>query len=475
LIAITQKDAKRILAYSTISVLGLLTMLLGIGTPAAVSAAITYFVAHSLYKGALFMIAGILDHETGTRDVTQIRGIARKMPKTTIAAILAGLSGASVFPFLGFSAKELVVASIWTSPWLLATTALTSILLVVVSLSVAYRPFFGGAPIAPKIPHEAPAGLWIGPLLLAILGFFFGLTPHSLEKPYQAAVATVLGHKASFVLHSWPEFTPLFGLSFATWVIGLGLYSVLFHHEKLVGRLGKLVDRWGFARMYDAGLAGLLRFASWQTRHLQTGHLRHYLLITVATTIIVVGWPLCRSGPFPAVVTDIQLPEFVLIFVVLAAVVLILCTLSRLTVVAALGAIGISILVLYVIFSAVDLALTQVLVEALTVVIFVLVLHHLPRFVNRSPVHVLVPDAIISILFGATVTLLILMSSTLFPDPVLSRYFVTHGLPEAHGRNIVNVILVDFRAMDTLGETTVLCVAGIGVHALLQAKMRNGA
>jgi multicomponent Na+:H+ antiporter subunit A len=203
--------------------------------------------------------------------------------------------------------------------------------------------------------------------------------------------------------------------------------------------------------------------------------LRHYLLITVFTTVVLVGTPLLRSLPFTVPSLTVELPELVLAGVILASAAMATRTQSRLAVVAALGAIGLCVMLVYVIFSALDLALTQIMVEVLTVVIFVLVLHHLPRFVPRSPARVWIPDAIVSVIFGATVTLLILMSSTLSPEPILREFFVAKGYPEAHGRDIVNVILVDFRAMDTLGESTVLCVAGIGVYALLATRTRKGA
>ncbi|MRG92149.1 putative monovalent cation/H+ antiporter subunit A [Polyangium spumosum] len=478
-LAVTQKDLKRILAQSTVSVLGLLTMLLGIGTRAAISAAVVYLIAHSLYKGALFMTAGTLDHETGTRDVTRLRGLARRMPVTATAAVLAAISSAGAPPLFGFLGKELFYEAVFASPSMRAllgvAAVLSSVLLVVVSVLVAYRPFFGGSPSAPRIPHEAPPSMWLGPSVLAAASLVFGLAPQWLGDLPGAAATAILGRPAPLELHLWHGFSPVLGASAATLLAGVVLFRVLSGREERLFDASTRLGAWGPARVYDAAFAGLMRFAAWQTRRLQTGHLRHYLLVTVLTTVVLVGAPLLRSLPLSISLRGVELPELVLAVVILGAAAMTTRTLSRLAVVAALGAIGVSVMLIYVIFSALDLALTQIMVEALTVVIFVLVLHHLPRFVNRSPARVWIPDAIVSVIFGATVALLILMSSTLYPDPTLSEYFVAKGYPEAHGRNIVNVILVDFRAMDTLGEATVLCVAGIGVYALLQVGRRRGA
>ncbi|WP_437941010.1 putative monovalent cation/H+ antiporter subunit A [Sorangium sp. So ce341] len=478
-LAVAQKDLKRILAYSTVSVLGLLTMLLGIGTRAAVAAAVVYLAAHSLYKGALFMTAGTLDHETGTRDVTRLRGLARRMPITATAAVLAALSSAGAPPLLGFLSKELFYEAVLAPPSMTAVLAgaavVSSALLVVVSLVVAHRPFFGGAPAAPALPHEAPPSLWLGPATLAAASLVLGVAPRLLGDLPGLAATAILGRPAPLELRLWHGLTPVLGLSVATLLAGLGLFRALSGREARLLDAATRLGAWGPARVYDAAFAGLLRFAEWLTRRIQTGHLRHYLLVTVLTTVVLVGTPLLRSLPFTVPSLAVELPELVLAGVILGSAAMATRTQSRLAVVAALGAIGICVMLIFVIFSALDLALTQIMVEVLTIVIFVLVLHHLPRFVPRSPARVWIPDAIVSVIFGGTVTLLILMSSTLSPEPILSEFFVEKGYAEAHGRNIVNVILVDFRAMDTLGESTVLCVAGIGVYALLATRTRKGA
>ncbi len=472
-LAVTQKDLKRILAYSTVSVLGVLTMLLGIGTRAAVSAAVVYLIAHSLYKGSLFLTAGIVDHEAGTRDITRLRGLARLMPITATAAVVAALSNAGAPPLLGFVSKELFYEAVVAAPSGAAAlgvgAVLSSALFVVVSVAVAWRPFFGGPPEAPTLPHEEPPSLWLGPAVLATSSLVLGVAPQILGDLPGAAATAILGRAVTLELHLWHGLTPVLGLTVLTLLGGLGLARVLLPRGERLLRAAERLAAVGPARVYDGAFAGLLRFAGAQTRVLQTGHLRHYLIVTVMTAVVLVGPPLLRSQPPSSALSlrDVQLPEVVLAGVILAAAFATARTLSRLAVVAMLGAIGVCVMLVFVIFSALDLALTQIMVEVLTVVIFVLVLHHMPRFVSPPRARVWVADAVVCGLFGLTVALLVLMSGTLSPESILSDYFVAKGYPEAHGRNIVNVILVDFRAMDTLGETTVLCVAGIGVYALL--------
>jgi len=327
---------------------------------------------------------------------------------------------------------------------------------------------------APTLPHEAPSPLWFGPAVLAALSLLIGVAPELLGNIPGAAATTILGRPVLVDVKVWHGMTLVLGLSIATLFAGVVLFRVLSPHEKRLYDITTRLGTWGPTRVYDAAFAGLLRFAEIQTKLLQTGHLRHYLLVTILTTIVLVGTPLLRSLPFAFSSIEMQFPEIVLAVVILSAAVMATRTSSRLAVVAALGAIGISVMLIYVIFSALDLALTQIMVEVLTVVIFVLVLHHLPRFVNRSPARVWIPDAIVSIIFFFFFAMLILMSSTLYPKPILSEFYVAKGYPQGHGRNIVNVILVDFRAMDTLGEVTVLCVAGIGVYTLLVTHIRKG-
>lgn len=478
-LSVTQKDLKRILAYSTVSVLGLLTMLLGVGTRAAVSAAVVYLIAHSLYKGALFLIAGTVDHEAGSRDITRLRGLARLLPITATAAVLAAISNAGAPPLLGFVAKELLYEAVLEAPSAAAAlgvaAVMSSALFVVGSVMVAWRPFFGGPPEAPSIPHGEPLSLWLGPAVLAALSLALGVAPGLLGRLPGVAATVILARPVALDLHLWHGLTPVLGLTVVTLLGGVGLARVLLPRvERLHGaaeRLGAV----GPARAYDGGFAGLLRFAEAETKVIQTGHLRHYLIITVMTTVVLVGAPLLRSLPPSSALSlrDLELPEIALAAVIMAAAFVTTRTPSRFAAVAMLGAVGASVMLVFVIFSALDLALTQIMVEVLTVVIFVLVLHRIPRLVSPMPARVWIPDAVVSGLFGVMVALLVLVSGTLSPESILSDYFIAKAYPEAHGRNVVDVILVDFRAMDTLGETTVLCAAGIGVYALLQIRARG--
>jgi multicomponent Na+:H+ antiporter subunit A len=177
--AMQQTDLKRILAYATISALGLMTLLLGVGTSAAVKAAIVYLLVHALYKGALFLVAGAVDHETGRRDVTQLGGLGRLMPLTALAAVLAALSMAGILPFLGFIGKELAYEAVLEAPFwtgvLSSATVVANMLFVAVAGIVGLRPFLGRRPTTLPNTHEAPFLMWLGPLVLAGAGLGAGL------------------------------------------------------------------------------------------------------------------------------------------------------------------------------------------------------------------------------------------------------------------------------------------------------------
>ena len=478
--AVTQKDLKLILAYSTVSVLGALTMLLGIGTHDAIRAAIVYLVAHSLYKGALFLGAGTLDHETGTRDITQLRGLARLMPISATAAVIAAASNAGMIPLFGFIAKELFYGAVMHAPvWpsiLMSVTLVASTLLVIVGFMVAYRPYFGGPPLAPHHPHEAPPALWIGAVVLAVLSLVLGLFPALFAGVIgSAAASAVNGSQLPMELHLWHGFNPILELSALTVCLGASLFFLLRAHQQGLSKTAHGIAAVGPQRVYDALFAALMRSAEGLARMVQNRYLRNYVLTIVIATIGLVAVPIIKTFPYLRAIEpgDLRLSDIVVGVLILVGAVAAIRIRSRLAVVAILGAIGVLVMSVYVIFGAMDLALTQIMVEALTVILLVLVIYHLPRFMPSSSRGVLIRDAVVSLVFGGMMSILVLMSATLYPNTAMREYFVEHSYTLGHGRNIVNVILVDFRAMDTLGEITVLSVAGIGVYALLMIRIKK--
>lgn len=477
LLALGQTDLKRILAYATVSVLGTLTFLLGLGTPVALHAMVVFLLAHALYKGTLFLAAGAIDHATGTRDILLLGGLRRAMPLTAAAVILAAVSMAGLVPAFGFIGKELVYEGALAAPRDagLATGAsvLAFIPLVAVAGMLAVRPFFGTARELPHAPHEGPPGMWLGPLVLSVLGVALGLFPSWVDGLVARASAAMTPAEPQH-LKLWHGLTPSLGLSVASLVGGVGVY--LLRNRIRAGLSGLGLERWGPGRAYELGLVGLNRFARFQTGLLQGGYLRRYLLMTLLAigglavyTLVTRAevWPHLRNAslePYEAAIG---------VLMVLAAVAATRSN-SRLASVAAMGVVGFGVSLVFLFFGAPDLALTQAIVEALTVVVFLLALFHLPVYEELSSRAARLRDLAVSLGFGALMTALVLLATQDHQFPPISGYFLENSVPAAHGRNVVNVILVDFRALDTLGEITVLAVAALGVSALLKAGRRKG-
>ena len=477
LVALQQTDLKRILAYLTVSALGMLVMLLGLGTPEANKAAIIFLLAHALYKGALFLVAGAVDHETGTRDVNRLAGLARAMPVTATAAILAAVSMAGTLPTFGFIGKEMVyeavyhagdAATLLTSAAVLAGTVFTALALV-----VGVRPFVGRKSATPKNPHEAPAGLWFGALCLALLGLIAGLFPQGLGAWILApAIASVLQQPVQLELALWHGWNPIVALSLLSFVLGIIVFAARGALNGAAQRLG--LDSWpGPENAYNHALDVLNFIARTQTRILQSGYLRYYLLIVIGTTVATVALPLVGRGLSDLNLrwSDIYFYELALAILILLATLMATFTSSRLGVVAALGVVGYAMALIYILFGAPDLAMTQFLIETLMVILFVLVFYFLPRFAVLSPPRARLRDGLVALLAGGLMSVLVMIATSVQYHPPISDYFAENSVPLAHGRNIVNVILVDFRALDTLGEITVLAVAGIGVYALLKLRL----
>jgi multicomponent Na+:H+ antiporter subunit A len=229
---------------------------------------------------------------------------------------------------------------------------------------------------------------------------------------------------------------------------------------------------WGPAHAYQQTLAAMNRLAHAQTRLLQSGYLRYYLLTIVLTTTGLLGITLVSRGglSWSAIVLDGRFYEIGLAVLILLAAGAAIVSRSRLGAVAALGMAGYGVALMYLLFGAPDLAMTSFLIESLTVILFVLVFYHLPRFAQLTSRHTRARDAIIALLAGGLITTLVLLAVGIQLHPSIAGYFAAKALPLAHGRNIVNLILVDFRALDTLGEITVLGIAAVGVYALLKLR-----
>jgi multicomponent Na+:H+ antiporter subunit A len=479
LLALPQTDLKRLLAYSTVSALGTLTLLLGLDTTLSMKAAIVFLLVHSLYKGGLFMVAGNIDHETGTRDVRRLGGLVRLMPLTALAAGLAALSMVGFPPLLGFIGKEIIYEAKTqapnAAPFITAAGVLSNVLMVAVAGIVGLRPFLGKRGDHPQKAHEAPLAMWLGPLLLGGLGLFIGLLPDQLAQGIVGpAVSAIEAEPTAVKITLWHGFNVVLLLSVVTVASGVAVFLARKQSRTLAARLDFLTALTP-DRLFSRGLAGLIRLAGLLTGLLQNGYLRSYLLTIVSAAVGLVGYTLVtQTGLIGTDLTgaaawgDIRFHEVAVTVMLLVGILFVVRATSRLSAVVGLGAIGFGMSLLYLLFSAPDLAMTQLATETLTVILLVFILYRLPRFSRFTQRADRLRDGLIAIAAGGLVTVLVLVVAALPTVSRLTPFFAESSLPLAKGRNVVNVILVDFRALDTLGEITVLAVAAIGVYALLK-------
>jgi len=475
LMALVQTDLKRLLAYSTVSALGTLTLLLGIGTALSIKAAAVFLIVHSLYKGALFMIAGAVDHEAGTRDVRALGGLFKVMPLTALAAGAAALSMSGFPPLLGFIGKELLYEANLAAPQ--AATLITvvgvaaNVIMVAVAIMVGFRPFHGSPLLPVKTMHEPPLALWLGPLVLAALGLVAGLFPGLVDQPLVSAAASAIRARQTTVeLKLWHGMNLVLLLSVFTLVAGVVVYALRHRLRAWAGWLAP-VSRCGPQRCYELALRSLIATAAVQTRLLQHGYLRGYVLTVLVFAMALTGYGLVRFGavPWREGFDNARPHEIAVGLLILAAALVTVRTRSRLAAVAALGVVGYSVALIYALYGAPDLAVTQIIVETLTLVLFVLVVVHLPAFSELSSPRRRRFDAVFAAVAGLVITLLVLKALHMESDERVTEYYAANAL-RAQGRNVVNIILVDYRALDTLGEITVLAVAALGVYALLKLR-----
>ena len=475
IMALRQTDLKLALAYTTLMALGALTLLLGNESGYTITAAATFLIVHSLYKAALFLVVGILDAQTGTRDADKLFGMAKAMPITAIAAGIAALSMAGFPPFLGFIGKELKYAgaiAVASEPIIVAGAFLiASALMVAIAGIVSFRPFWSksGTPIAGV--KEAPWPMLVGPVVLASMGAFFGIFPdvlaNSLVNP---TVAAIIGNaEPAKELKLWAGVNlPLF-LSIATFMLGFTLYYYKIQIRTALIRMTTAAP--SFDNGWDTLMAGIASGSKALTRMIQTGVLRQYMFATFATALVAMGATLfIRTTGIPSVGwPDIELWDWLVFLLVLLGAGLTVVTNSRITAIAGLGVVGIGMAMIFILFSAPDVAITQLLVETLVVLLFAAAALKLPEL-DKERLGARPLDALIALGFGV-VTTIIVMKVTAGPiDRELTTFFETASWPEAFGQNIVNVILVDFRALDTFGEIAVVLIAAISIFALLKSK-----
>ncbi|NOX30851.1 MAG: DUF4040 domain-containing protein [Actinobacteria bacterium] len=482
-IAMRRTDLKQILAYGTISQLGLLFLLFGFGDPGLTTAGVAVLVAHALYKAAMFMMVGIVDRNAGTRDITALSGLGRALPALAIAAAIAAASMAGLPPLLGFAAKELAVAAILdlSGPWMLpilGSVAAASVLTVAYSGRVIWGAFAVKAGIDDTEPR-APGLLFLGPLLgLAAASIIVGIVPGLITPLLDEAAAGLIGGGGKKHLVLWPGLH--LALLVSVFILAAGLVLVFMHVrvDTVVSRLPRMVSGEG---LFGAAVSRLLRFAERVTAFVQSGSLPTYITVILFTAAVVPGTVLVRGAQWPDELawSNGFIQTAAAIAIVAAATTAILAS-ERIAAVAALGAVGLGVGVLFIIEGGPDLALTQLLVETVVLVAFALTFRHLPtkfrrRFVQRryrrarTAIRIIVAGAV-----GSSVTLFALTTVAVSSGRSSRAAYLELAPTEAGGNNVVNTILVDFRALDTMGEITVLMVAALGVLSLVASAKGAG-
>lgn len=475
--ALFQHDLKGLLAYSTISHLGLITLLFGLDTRLAAVAAVFHIINHATFKASLFMAAGIIDHETGTRDMRRINGLLRFMPHTAVLAMVAASAMAGVPLLNGFLSKEMFFTETleqhmlgnWS--WLIPLGAtLGGVFSVAYSLRFVHDVFFNGKPVnLPKYPpHEPPRYMRVPVEILVVMCLAVGLAPGFTVAGLLAVAAesTVGNALPEYSLAIWHGFNlPLF-MSFAAMVLGILVYSLrrpLFDwYARQRDVDAKLV--------FEAAVQRLVRGAGQITLLLENASLQRYLLCLLLAALVVTGFWLLQlpalRGPVALTPIDgVTLAGAVL--TMLSAVATAYWHRLRLVSLVTLSVVGLGVVLAFARFAAPDLALTQISVEVVTIVLLMLALFFLPARTPRESSGLRRGrDLIIALLCGALVGALAFAMLTR-PYDSIADFFLANSVTGGGGHNVVNVILVDFRGFDTMGEITVLAIAAIAIYALI--------
>ncbi len=477
--ALFQHDLKGLLAYSTISHLGLITLLFGFGTQMAAVAAIFHIINHATFKASLFMVAGIIDHETGTRDMRRINGLLKYMPHTATLAMIAAAAMAGVPLLNGFLSKEMFFdqaltasdGSIWA--WAVpALVVLAAIFSVAYSLRFIHDVFFNGEPVnLPKTPHEPPRFMKIPVDLLVVVCLAVGMIPmFTVASILTVAVAgTLQTTPPEFSLAIWHGFNLPLLMSVVALVLGVAVYVV---RKRLFEWHESGVAHWDARVIFNAVLGALGKVAHAVTRSFDQGSLQNATVWVLVTALLAgfIGFAMVST---PLLGERALLPVdgvsiLATIILLVASILTVVWHQKRLVALLMLGVVGLIISLMFVKFSAPDLALTQLSVEVVTIVLLLLALYFLPQTTPKECSDFRVSrDIVIALLSGVGVALLAMAVLTRDFSPI-SEFFLLNSVPGGGGTNVVNVILVDFRGTDTLGEIVVLSLAGLGIYAMLQ-------
>jgi len=488
--ALFQRDMKGVLAYSTVSHLGLITLLLGMNSPLALVAAVFHIMNHATFKATLFMAAGIVDHEAGTRDLRRLNGLARAMPITATIATVAAAAMAGVPLLNGFLSKEMFFAeAIFAGDepllrvGLPALATLAGIFSVAYSLRLVHQVFFGApARGLPRTPKEPTRWMLLPGALLVLTCLLVGILPARTIGPALAlAVQSILGSATpAYSLVVWHGFTLPVLMSVIALVGGVGLYLLRYFYGQRATGLAPLRAPFDGRRVFDILIVVLHRIAERMVRFASSRRQQPQILLIVCLALAVAAIPLVAGGlsrgSMPLTPLD---PVYVLPWLVgciCAVGAAVQAKFHRLAALIMLGGAGLFTSLTFAWFSAPDLALTQVAVEVVTLVLLLLGLRWLPRRLelddpDRRTYRARarrVRDFLVAVCVGSGLAALSFAMLTRAPTQGIAHFFVERALPEGGGRNVVNVILVDFRSFDTFGEITVVAIVALTVYALLR-------
>lgn len=503
--AVKQTDLKALLAFSTVSQLGLIMSLLGMGSVVyllgysaetaiytqAGFAALFHLVNHATFKGALFMMVGIIDHEVGSRDIRRLGGLMSIMPVTFTIATIGSLSMAGMPLFNGFLSKEMFFeatlqlqnADLHSLVMLFPFVAwIASVFTFIYCVILVVKTFFGGKEKLPRERHihEAPKGMLVSPIILVslVVAIFFmpniigenvvGPSMQSLY-PNMASIEELTPH-----IYAWHGFNTALKMTIAVVILGVIMYKLL---PKWSGIYHSLPERFTLNGIYDRSINEMQNIGKFVTDLYMTGSLRHYLIYIYLFIFIVVGGYFIRSDSFMFFELSKNAPvewyEVILIIVMIIAAILMLVVKSRLTAVVLNGVLGFGVSIFFVLFRAPDLALTQLVVESVTTVLFLLCFSYLPEWKpEKTSKFKKAINMVISLSAGLLVVTIAFSALNYSEFKTISGFF-ENAYELAGGANIVNAILGDFRAFDTMLEVVVLFIAGLGVYTLIKVKPRK--
>ncbi|RAI34375.1 monovalent cation/H+ antiporter subunit A [Rhodoplanes serenus] len=484
-IALFKTDLKAILAYSTVSQLGLMTMLLGFGTPEATVACLFHILNHATFKAALFMGAGIVDHETGTRDIRRLGGLVRLMPVTAALSLVAAAAMAGVPLLNGFVSKEMMLAAAYDTrwaglPWLVpAGATLASLLSVAYAARYGFGVFLGRRREPAATPaHDPPAAMWAPVAVLVVPVIAIGVAPQLLAGPLVAVAAgsTIAAGSAIPVdLALWHGVNPALLMSVTALVGGVALLAIWAGLDRLRARIGAPDAK----ALFDRGIDATVAAARATIGALHTESLPRYLAVIIATTVAVgtAGFLSGTYAPGTRALLPVGPPSLVA-FLALAAASLAVVVVHgrRLLTLVLTGVVGLMVSLAFLKLSAPDLALTQITVEVVTTILMLLALNLLPK---RTPPETgrlrRLRDAAIAGAAGLGTAGLAYAVMTRDLADTISDFHIAQAKPGGGGTNVVNVTLVDFRGFDTFGEIIVLCIAALVIVAMLETALRGAA